>query len=80
MINENVWTSLSLKTFVRAKPIYGVESGAVDLILASPKSVCDVALVIINGRRETSTIINRIEIERLRDNLNFILENTTAEK
>jgi hypothetical protein len=80
MINENVWSSLNLKIHVTAKREYSLESNSIEISTGSPAFVGDIAIAIKRGKKVTHTIINRNEMESLRDHLDFILENTKPEK
>lgn len=80
MIPDNVWNCLNLSVYLKAKPEYGTQKGLIEFKTGAPNFVCDVCITIKAGKKETTTIIDKNEMEKIRDCLSFMLQNSEYEK
>jgi len=76
MFKESVWNSLSLNINVMAKEEYGTKRSSIKMVTVAPLFISDISLSVSGG----TVILNLNEIENLRDNLTFLLENTKPDK
>jgi hypothetical protein len=76
MFKESVWNSLSLNINVTAKEEYGTKRSSIKMVTVAPLFISDISLSVSGG----TVILNLNEIENLRDNLTFLLENTKPDK